>query len=328
MVAISLIIPTWNNCARLAVTLDAIAECRVPSGIAWEVLLVANNCTDRTREVAARFVGPLPLICLEEPRQGASNARNRGLVDAKGELILFADDDVRPCREWIALYWQAFQDYGPRRYFVGPLRCEFEDDQPPEDELMRVAPLSVRGLALDLTGCVAAETPVLLEGNWACPAEALRRAGGFDPNLGVDARLKRRRVGEGPDLRDRLRRNGLSGIYVGEANVVHFVPQSKCTVRHAASNWRAHGVYSLRANTPNFWIETTPWLKARFGDEKWTTRACVQACGTSLAAAIRWWRARVAGRKAYQEYMDLQFCLGRLQGYFEHLRARMKAARA
>jgi glycosyltransferase involved in cell wall biosynthesis len=327
MVAISLIIPTWNNCARLAVTLDAIAQCPVPPGLAWELLLVANNCTDRTREVAARFVGRLPLICLEEPRQGASNARNRGLADAKGELILFADDDVRPCPDWIALYWKAFQVHGPRHYFVGPLRCEFEDDQPPEDELMRVAPLAVRGLALDLTGCVAAETPVLLEGNWACPAEALRRTGGFDPNLGLNG-PKPRRVGEGPDLRDRLRRSGLSGIYVSEAYVIHFVPQSKCTLRHAASNWRAHGVYSLHANTPNYWIETTPWLKARFGDEKWTTRACVRAWSTSLAAAIRWWRARVAGRKAYQEYVDLQFCLGRLRGYFEHLRARMKAARA
>jgi glycosyltransferase involved in cell wall biosynthesis len=228
-----------------------------PPGLRFEVLVIANNCTDRTCEVATRFADRLPLVCLEEPRQGVSFARNTGIAAAKGELVVFADDDVQPCRELMALYWYAFKSWGDGCYFAGPLNCECESGLPLDEHLHRVAPVSVRGQDLQMSGRTLADVPILLEANWACPADILRRSGGFDARLGLDASLKCRRVGEGPDLRDRL---GLTGIYVGEAYVVHFVPRCKCTLRHAGAGWRAHGYYSLHAETPNPFLERSPWL--------------------------------------------------------------------
>jgi glycosyltransferase involved in cell wall biosynthesis len=44
------------------------ARCRVPAGLRWKLIVVANNCTDETEEVAAQFAARLPLVCLKEPR--------------------------------------------------------------------------------------------------------------------------------------------------------------------------------------------------------------------------------------------------------------------
>ena len=178
MVDVSVVIPTWNNAERLGITLDAIAACRIPDGMRWEVILVANACTDRTRDAAAPFAARLPLIYLEEPRQGSSNARNRGVAEARGALILFTDDDVRPCSNWVALYWSVYQATGNHHYFGGPLRSEFEDGWRPEPELLRVANRSVAGFDYGPRARALGPGEEFLEANWACPARALKVVGG------------------------------------------------------------------------------------------------------------------------------------------------------
>ena len=76
---VSVIICTWNNCRRLAITLDAISQCVIPPNLQWELVLVNNNCTDETQRVAREFANKLPLVYVEEPQQGLSRAKNKGL---------------------------------------------------------------------------------------------------------------------------------------------------------------------------------------------------------------------------------------------------------
>jgi len=67
-----------------------------------ELLVIDNASDDRTPEVVAQ--SPLPQITIRhirEDRIGLSTARNRGLAEAKGDILLFTDDDVRPCKQWI-----------------------------------------------------------------------------------------------------------------------------------------------------------------------------------------------------------------------------------
>jgi glycosyltransferase involved in cell wall biosynthesis len=45
---ISIVIPTWNNCRRLAQTLSALCGCDVPPALEWELVVVNNQCTDDT----------------------------------------------------------------------------------------------------------------------------------------------------------------------------------------------------------------------------------------------------------------------------------------
>ena len=91
---ISVVIPTRNRVDKLDLTLDHLAKQTVRSG--WEVIVVANNCTDETvasaRERADRF--PVALSVVEETTPGATAARNTGARQARGRDLLFLDDDV------------------------------------------------------------------------------------------------------------------------------------------------------------------------------------------------------------------------------------------
>ncbi|HYH36312.1 MAG TPA: glycosyltransferase family A protein, partial [Candidatus Saccharimonadales bacterium] len=78
---VSIVIPVYNEAARLALCLEAIAGQTV---VPHEVIVVDNNSTDDTRLVASRFDF---VEILHEPRQGVVHARNRGFNAARGEII-------------------------------------------------------------------------------------------------------------------------------------------------------------------------------------------------------------------------------------------------
>ncbi|HTR22508.1 MAG TPA: glycosyltransferase [Terriglobales bacterium] len=103
VVDITLIVCTYNRCSSLAKTLEIIAASKVPNSIAWEILVVDNNSTDETRSVVAylgrRFPGRFRYVF--EGQQGLSCARNRGIRESTGEILVFTDDDVTAEPDWL-----------------------------------------------------------------------------------------------------------------------------------------------------------------------------------------------------------------------------------
>jgi hypothetical protein len=88
---VSVIIPCRNGAEWLG---EAIDSCLGQSWRNLQIIVVNNNSTDRSLDVA-RSYEPRGIIVLECGRKGASAARNVGLSCAKGELIQFLDaDDV------------------------------------------------------------------------------------------------------------------------------------------------------------------------------------------------------------------------------------------
>ncbi|MCQ9372921.1 glycosyltransferase [Methyloversatilis sp. XJ19-13] len=99
----SVIVCTYNRCASLADTLAALAAQDVGTG-QWELLVVDNNSRDDTRSTVERFCEAHPTLdCryLFQPAQGLSHARNLGITEARGALIVFTDDDVLPEKDWL-----------------------------------------------------------------------------------------------------------------------------------------------------------------------------------------------------------------------------------
>jgi glycosyltransferase involved in cell wall biosynthesis len=61
----------------------------------YEILVVDNGSTDETIAVLAQLCQVLSnLRWISEPQVGRSAARNRGIQEAKGDLIIFLDDDI------------------------------------------------------------------------------------------------------------------------------------------------------------------------------------------------------------------------------------------
>lgn len=106
---VSVVVCTRDRPGSVRSTLESILACRYPAE--RRELLVVDNASGADAPVElpeARLDGPVRL--LREPEPGLSNARNRGLRGARGEIVAFADDDVEVDREWLAALVGPFAD--------------------------------------------------------------------------------------------------------------------------------------------------------------------------------------------------------------------------
>ena len=102
LVLVSVLICTRNRATSLEVTLGQFFELRLAGGYAVELIVVDNASTDRTREVIEACAARHPEVrYVLEKRPGLSNARNAALAAARGDVIAFTDDDVRPNPDWL-----------------------------------------------------------------------------------------------------------------------------------------------------------------------------------------------------------------------------------
>jgi glycosyltransferase involved in cell wall biosynthesis len=100
---ITVVLCTYNRCESLAKTLESVGASTLPEGFSWEVLVVDNNSTDRTRQMVEEFCrrDPIHFRYLFEPKVGKSQALNAGVSNANGEILVFTDDDVSVESTWL-----------------------------------------------------------------------------------------------------------------------------------------------------------------------------------------------------------------------------------
>ena len=96
MTGITVILCCFNSESRLLQTLSHLSK-QITNGLCWEVVVVDNNSTDATAEVARRhwvqLGSPASLNLVFEPKPGLSTARQKGLASSHYDLVLFCDDD-------------------------------------------------------------------------------------------------------------------------------------------------------------------------------------------------------------------------------------------
>src|SRR5208337_3393064 len=100
---ITVILCTHNRSESLSKTLESLAASTLPDSVEWEVLVVDNNSSDRTRDVAESFCDHQPdhFRYLLEPRPGKSHALNTGIENSTGDILAFTDDDVTVEPMWL-----------------------------------------------------------------------------------------------------------------------------------------------------------------------------------------------------------------------------------
>jgi glycosyltransferase involved in cell wall biosynthesis len=71
----------------------------------FEVIVVDNGSRDATkRAVETHAAGDPPVRYVYEPQPNRGKARNRGVESARGEYVLFCDDDVQTPQGWVAAH--------------------------------------------------------------------------------------------------------------------------------------------------------------------------------------------------------------------------------
>lgn len=93
---VSIVIPVYNEALELDACLQAISKQTV---MPFEVIVVDNNSTDNTRDIAAAYSF---VKLTTEPKQGVVHARTTGFNAARGEIIARIDADTVIPDDWVA----------------------------------------------------------------------------------------------------------------------------------------------------------------------------------------------------------------------------------
>lgn len=112
---ITVAIPTYNRPALLRQALETLVRQDYPADRV-EILVIDNNSPPETREVVAAFKdAALPVKWILEAQQGLNYGRNRAVREARGEIIVFGDDDILAPPDWLRLMAMAFGEVNTHR---------------------------------------------------------------------------------------------------------------------------------------------------------------------------------------------------------------------
>lgn len=211
---ISVIVSTRDRAKGLDRTLRALTGLRhAPS---WECVVVDNGSRDDTPAVIERWRDILPLRSLRVANGGKSAALNAAIETARGEWLLFSDDDVTPVPEWLAGYAEGIRSWPQARVFGGRILPRFPEGAP--GWARRRAFYSEFAFAWYEPGAEGPVRKLPFGPNFMVHRDALGEHR-FDPALGPGT--DGHGYGEETDLLLRLRADGHEPVYLPVACVQH-----------------------------------------------------------------------------------------------------------
>ncbi len=253
---VSVIICTHDRARWIERCLEALVP-RTDAPDDWEILVLANACTDdttaRVTGMAHRFRGALRVV--EEPTPGLSHARNVAAAIARGQYLVYLDDDAIPCTGWIDAYRNYFLRHPGIPAGGGPIDPDWGDLKKPaywrpEFEVNRAS------LRFPPSTEYFPEDSLPFGANMFMQAEMFSRLGGFDRSLGMNG--KRLGLAEETEWFLRLRRQGVPLGYVADAPVSHWVNPRDTTRMGLLRRAFAAGVVSVKvfgvARPPQGWL--------------------------------------------------------------------------
>ncbi|MEU4239613.1 glycosyltransferase [Actinoplanes sp. NPDC026619] len=194
----SIIIPTYNRREILLDTVNSIAGTQRP----WpcELIVVIDGSQDGSAEALRELDLPLPLTVVEQTNQGAAAARNTGAAAARGELLLFLDDDMAVEKDLIIEHEKTLMAGADAS--VGHMHV---DQRSPHNLMTRGVErwAAQRHDRLEKSGGKLGMTD-FLTGQLSVRADYFRKVAGFDGGITADGAFG----GEDTDLVYRLLQNG------------------------------------------------------------------------------------------------------------------------
>lgn len=229
---LSIAVCTYNRCTSLAQTLSTLAS---QNDIAWphiEILVIDNNCTDDTATIVASYRDRLPIRRVVETSQGLSHARNRALAEARGDWVVFTDDDIILDERWLSAYASALTGSPEYDFAGGRMMPRWLEEQPGWFKGQRLDLLDGVLGWFDLGTVRRALTdadPLPFGASFAVRRSLAERIGPFRTDLGMRGAVLGR--GEETEWMRRARSAGATGLYVGDALCWHTVDPGRLTLR-------------------------------------------------------------------------------------------------
>lgn len=213
IMTISILVSTYNRCEKLKLLLRALKSLYLSDAVECEVLVLDNNSTDFTAQVAADYLTserPVFRYILEE-RPGKSHALNTGISVAEGDILVFTDDDCIPDPHWIESIIKEFGEDPSLSVLGGRVDLYEEQDRPHSISLShkRTRILCPKEVC---------RQPMIMGNNMAIRRNAFGITAEFDPLLGPGSIC---RAAEDIEFLYRLYTNGCKMVYSPNALVFH-----------------------------------------------------------------------------------------------------------
>jgi glycosyltransferase involved in cell wall biosynthesis len=280
--------------------------------MAWEVLVVDNNSSDDTGAVVERLQGehPIRLRYAFEPRQGLSNARNRGIRESDAAQVVFIDDDILASPGWLRSYADAFAS-ADCDAAGGPIRVE---SPAPLPAWIRPEMMGFLG-QLDYgeePGALDGVDRYPFGGNMAFRRRALERIGDFDPELG------RKGSGASADELFKGEETAYFRALAGTGGKICYAPGAAVTHRILPYQLERRFFLTIHYNEGYQAVRRAPPRGGRrlLGAPLYLYSQTMRAFGRYLAQALRG-----GPDAAMRQLMTAAYFTGRLRGHMDLRRA-------
>ena len=109
---LSIVVPAYNEAARIELTLERVMSCVEKQGWDAEVLVVDDGSKDATPQIVQRWMQRYPRLHLikNEGNRGKGFSVRNGLLQAAGEVVMFTDADLSAPMEEAELLLAALAD--------------------------------------------------------------------------------------------------------------------------------------------------------------------------------------------------------------------------
>lgn len=222
----SIIIPTYNRPERLAICLESISDVDYWRD-RFEIIVVDDGSQTPIEPVVAPFRDQLNLTLITQVNAGPATARNTGAARAKGNFLVFTDDDCTLATDYLKnleVHFSKTPDYLIGGRTLNAL----------ENNLYSTASQVLIDYLYKYYNSGSRELNFFASNNFAMPAKRFHALGGFDTTFPLAA-------GEDREFCDRWLQNGYKMTYAPNVQIYH---AHKLTL---AKFWRQHFNYGRGA---------------------------------------------------------------------------------
>jgi glycosyltransferase involved in cell wall biosynthesis len=246
---LSVIVPTRDRAIRLQQALRSLVQQNLPTSN-YEIIVVDNGSRDNTRAVVAEFQKMFASVrYIYDASPGLHVGRHRGFSEAKGDILVFVDDDIEAFPTLLSSIKERLENY-PKIALVGG-KCLPRYEKPAPEWIRAMWAPNDRGerifwhlSLIDLGDAPKIIDPIHVFGcNFSIRRSVLLAAGGFHPDAFPQSLIQFRGDGETHVWRYIVAR-GHHAFYDPNASVYHYVPQSRMTLEYLCQRAYNEGISS------------------------------------------------------------------------------------
>lgn len=237
---LSVIICTYNREKYLAESLQCLAQQDLPKEF-FEIILVNNRSTDQTEKICKRFSEEnrnLNFHYFYEEKAGLSHARNRGISESRGDLIVFLDDDAMAVKQYLSVTRKYFLENEKVLAGGGKIVPQYETEAPSWMSVFLLPLVSALDMGDSIKEFPGSKHPI--GANMFFRKRFFTEQGDFKTDLGRKGDILL--GGEEKDIFSRIDRNKNPIIYLPGAEVVHIVPAKRLHRDHIDKLARGIGI--------------------------------------------------------------------------------------